>query len=621
MAPFSFIKKFSNRKNENHQSENYEVNNNGIDLVDVDIDIEATASNDNNKKNPQIIYNEKSYSQDELQTTSPTIIDSIDDEAEKEQGKERSSSNGELKQGLKSRHIQLIALGGTIGTSLLVGTSSALANCGPAGLFISYLIISTFVYPIMNALGEMVCFLPGNGSDSAGSAAHLVHKYVDPSLGFAASWNYYYCFVILVAAEVSAASGVIEYWAWAEHVPKGAWITIFLSLIVILNFLPVNVYGESEFWFASIKILCITGLIILSFILFWGGGPKSDGILGFRYWKNPGSFAHHITGGGGGNFLDIYTGIIKGGFSVILGPELVCLTSSECADQRRNIAKASKRFVWRLMFFYILGSLSIGVIVAYNDPVLQNALAQSKAGAGSSPFVIGIQNAGIRAVPHIVNFCILTSAWSAGNAYMFASSRSLLTMARNGNAPKIFCRINQLGVPYTAVGASLLLSCLAYLNVSSSTADVFNWFSNISTISGFIGWICACVAYIRFRKAITYNKLTHRIPFRAKGQQYTIWYSLFWVSLITLTNGYAIFIPRNWNVKDFIAAYITLPIFIVLWIGHKVFTRTLLKAWLRPIDKIDVYTGLEEIEELTEELNANRQAPKNKWEKFMAILL
>ena len=365
----------------------------------------------------------------------------------------------------------------------------------------------------MNAFGEMVCYLPGNGSDSAGSSAYLVEKYVDRSLGFASSWNYYYCFVILVATECTAAAGVVEYWAWALKVPKGAWITIFLFCVVALNMLPVNFYGESEFWFASIKILCILGLIILSFILFWGGGPSHDR-LGFRYWQRPGAFADHITDGTGGNFLDVYTGVIKGGFAFVLGPELVSLTSSECHDQRRNIAKASRRFVWRLMIFYVLGSLSISVIVAYNDPNLQNALAQSKPGAGSSPFVIGIQNAGIKVLPHIINVCIMTSAWSAGNAYMFASSRSLLTMASHGHAPKFFSKINRFGVPYVAVGFSFLFCCLAYLNVSSSTANVFNWFSNISTISGFIGWICACVAYIRFRKAIIFNDLYDRLPYK-----------------------------------------------------------------------------------------------------------
>lgn len=541
----------------------------------------------------------------------------MDVDLEKSPSVDGDSEPHKLKQGLQSRHVQLIALGGAIGTGLLVGTSSTLHTCGPAGLFISYIIISAVIYPIMCALGEMVCFLPGDGSDSAGSTANLVTRYVDPSLGFATGWNYFYCYVILVAAECTAASGVVEYWTTA--VPKGVWITIFLCVVVILNFSAVKVYGESEFWFASIKILCIVGLIILSFILFWGGGPNHDR-LGFRYWQHPGAFAHHLTGGSLGNFTDIYTGIIKGAFAFILGPELVCMTSAECADQRRNIAKASRRFVWRLIFFYVLGTLAISVIVPYNDPTLVNALAQGKPGAGSSPFVIGIQNAGIKVLPHIINGCILTSAWSAANAFMFASTRSLLTMAQTGQAPKCLGRINKWGVPYVAVGVSFLCSCLAYLNVSSSTADVFNWFSNISTISGFLGWMCGCIAYLRFRKAIFYNGLYDRLPFKTWGQPYTVWFSLIVIGIITITNGYAIFIPKYWRVADFIAAYITLPIFLVLWFGHKLYTRTWGQWWL-PVSEIDVTTGLVEIEEKSREIEEMRLPPTGFKDKFLDALL
>lgn len=526
-------------------------------------------------------------------------------------------SESQLQQGLSARHIQLIALGGAIGTGLFVGTSSTLHTCGPAGLFISYVIISTVLYPIMNSFGEMVCYLPGNGHDSAGSVSHLTARYLDPSLSFAVGWNYFYCFVILVAAECTAASGVVKYWTTA--VPTGAWITIFLAVVVLLNLCAVKYYGETEFWFAGIKVLCIVGLIILSFILFWGGGPNHDR-LGFRYWKHPGAFAHHVTDGNLGNFLDIYTGIIKGAFAFILGPELISLASSECKDQRRNIERASRRFVWRLVFFYVLGALSISVIVASNDPTLADALASNKPGAASSPFVIGIQNAGIKVLPHIINVCILTSAWSAGNAFMFASSRSLLTMASNGQAPKFFAKINRFGVPWVAVGFSGLISCLAYLNVSSSTADVFNWFTNISTISGFIGWDCAMVAYIRFRKAIKYNGLEDRLPYKAKFQKYLVWWSLFVVTLVIFTNGYQTFIPKFWSAADFVAAYITLPLFVALWLGHKVYTRDF-KKWWHPIHEIDVVTGLSEIEEKTRILDEQRIVPKGAYQKFMDVLI
>ncbi|KAG0672106.1 Proline-specific permease [Maudiozyma exigua] len=525
-----------------------------------------------------------------------------------------------LQQGLSSRAVQFIALGGAIGTGLFVGTSSGLTQCGPAGLLTSYIIMASVLYPIMNAFGEMVCYLPGGrGRSSQGSAAYLVSKYVDRSLGFATSWNYYYCYAILGATECTAAAAVVEY--WTIKIPKAALISIYIFVIVLLNFGPVKIYGETEFWFAITKILCILGLIILCFILFWGGGPKHDR-LGFRFWKGDLAFANHSAPGNTGRFLDVYTGIIKAGFAYILGPELVSLTSSECEDQRRNIAKASRRFVYRLIIFYCCSVLGISVIVSRKDPTLLTALSANKAGAASSPFVIGIINAGIPVLPHIINACIMLSAWSAGNAYMFAASRSLLTMANEEGAPKIFGRINRMGTPYVAVAFTTLWFCLAYLNVSSSSADVFNWLSNISTISGFIGWGPSCIAYLRFRKAIFYNGLYDRLPFKGPWMPYTIYYAFAWVVILSLTNGYQTFMHSYWNVSDFIAAYITLPVFFALLIGHKLYTRTFFTwKWYKPVEQIDVITGLEEIEEITKEIDENRKPPSSIWQRFIDWLI
>ena len=159
---------------------------------------------------------------------------------------------------------------------------------------------------------------------------------------------------------------------------------------------------------------------------------------------------------------------------------------------------------------------------------------RGKAGAGSSPFVIGIQNAGIKVLPHIINVCILSSAWSSGNSFMYATTRSLLSLSQEGYAPKIFARVNRFGVPYVGVAFATMISCLAYLNVSSSTADVFNWFSNISTISGFLDWICAGVAYLRFRKAILFNGLYERLPFKTPFQPYGTWFYIILIALICL---------------------------------------------------------------------------------------
>ncbi|CAM9015370.1 unnamed protein product [Wickerhamomyces anomalus] len=443
----------------------------------------------------------------------------------------------DLHQGLKARHIQLIALGGCIGTGLFVGSGSTLATCGPAGLLTAYLIMSTVIYFIMNELGEMVCYLPTKG----GAISDIAVRYVDESLGFATGWIYYYTFVILLCTEITAAAIVIEYWTDKVHI--AVWITIFLVVIIGLNFLAVKYYGEAEFWFASLKIFCIIGLIIA------------------------GAFVEHLSHGNTGKFLDVWTGVIKSGFAFIVGPELVAIAAAETENPRRNIAKAAKRFVYRLMFFYVAGSLVIGIMVPSNNPNLLNGSSS----AAASPFVIGIRSVGIKGLNHVINAAILTSAWSSGNSFFYAASRTLLSLAKEGKAPKVFLKINRNGVPYVACALTALI--------------------------GFIGWIVIGISYLRWRKAVIYNGLWDRVPFKTILQPYGTYYSVGFITLICLTNGYATFFGK-FAAADFVAAYITLPVFFLLYFGHKIFTKNW--KWAYPVSEIDVLSGLEHVEKLTE---------------------
>lgn len=285
--------------------------------------------------------------------------------------------------------------------------------------------------------------------------------------------------------------------------PLAVWITIFLAVIVALNIFVVSWYGESEFWFASIKILAILGLIILGIVLFFGGGPKHDR-LGFRYWRQPGAFIPFATSGTTGKFLAFWTSLVKSGFAFVLGPELITIAAGESQAPRRNIPKAGRRFIYRLLVFYILGSLIISVIVRSDDPDLLRAVKSESKDAGASPFVVGIKGAGIKGLDHVINGVILTSAWSAGNSFVFAGSRSLYSMALAGQAPKILRTCNKHGVPYIAVICTCLLACLVYMSVSAGSASVFAWFLNLTTISGYVAWIVILMTYLvslKFSKA------------------------------------------------------------------------------------------------------------------------
>lgn len=295
---------------------------------------------------------------------------------------------------------------------------------------------------------------------------------------------------------------------------------------------------------------------------------------------------------------------------------------------RRNIPKASRRFVYRLAFFYILGTLVISVIVASNDKLLLQGVSSAKTTAAASPFVIGIKNAGIRALDHIINagklrlaplskavfdhvIVILTSAWSSGNSFLFAGSRSLYSLAIAGQAPDIFRTCNKHGVPYLCVAVTSLLTCLVYLSVSSGSANIFQWFVNVTTISGYLAWIILLITYLRFRKALEFNGILGERAYRAPGQPYATYFALFILVLLTLTNGFQVFFPGRFAVSSFLAAYMTLPIVTVLYLGHKVRFRTPLHL---PVHKIDVSSGKEEADRL-EELDV-LPMPKNMLEKM-----
>jgi yeast amino acid transporter len=453
---------------------------------------------------------------------------------------------------------------------------------GPLPLWLGYLSMMSVVYFVMNDLGEMATYLPLKGI----SIPYFVSRFLDPSLAFAAGWNYVYAYGMLLPAEVTAGAILLDYWKSLTPL----WITIILVVILVLNIVAVEVFGEAEFWFASVKLITIAGLIILGIILMAGGGPNHDAV-GFRYWNNPGAINEYMVPGATGRFLAYWAGFIKAGFAFITSPELIAVAAGETVAPRRNIPKAAGRFIWRLGIFYGVSTLILGAIVPSTD----DRLLSPNSDASASPWVIAIQNAGIGGLNHVINFAILTSAWSAGNAFLYSGSRILYSMSLSGQAPTVFRRTTPKGVPYVAVLTAWAFGLLAYLNVSNNGAVVFNWFSNISTISGFIAWIVCLLTYLRFRAAMNFRGLLHTLPFRTPLQPYGTYYALFIIVLLTLTNGFAVFFPSKWNVSDFLAAYITLPIFLVLYLGHKIWFRT--RFYIKTED-IDVDTGAKEMADL-----------------------
>lgn len=503
------------------------------------------------------------------------------------------------KRGLSSRHAQFIALGSSIGTGLFVSTGATLAKGGPAFLVGSYIIVSFLVYLIMAAITEVAAYLPLPG----GTMNYYGSRYVSSSLGFMMGWLYFYSFAIFIPFELTTSAMVIDY--WNPGINKAVWISIMLVVIIALNFMPVRYYGESEFWFALLKILLIIGLLLLSFILFWGGGPSRQR-LGFHYWKDPGAVKTLIVTSNqdAGRFVAALATCISSVLPFDFSPEMIIVTGGEIKSPRRNLPRIASTYILRLIVFYICGTLAISVICPSNAPALTGG---SGTDATSSPWVIGIHNAGIKGLDSVINAGIVTASLSAGNSFLYLASRSLYSMAREGNAPRVFSKCTKQGVPIYAVAVSSLFALLAYMNVNGSSADVFNWLVNLVNTGGFISWVCCSIIYIRFRKACDVQQVPRsRLTARSSLQPLGSYVTLFVFGLLCLLNGFTVFFPSEWSIADFFSAYIGLPVFVTIYFMHRFWNRA--DPWAIPVHLIDLHTGLEEIE-AEEEL----EDPQESW--------
>ncbi|KAH9479305.1 Dicarboxylic amino acid permease [Psilocybe cubensis] len=505
---------------------------------------------------------------------------------------------------LKQRHVQMIAIAGTIGTGLFLGSGGALATAGPLGALIAYALVGTVAYSSLCAVGEMSTWAP-----ISGTFPHFAARWVDPALGFATGWNYFYTNAISTPSEITAAVILLTFWDHnTDHIP--AYTAVLCVLVCLINIFGVRYFGESEFIFALIKLTLIIGLLLVGLVVDLGGGPKGDRI-GFRYWKNPGAINRaglvnsHI---GIDRFLAMLSVLVNAAFS-FQGMELVVIAASETESPRRNIAKAVRRVFYRILIFYILGILMIGMLVAYNDEDLLSL--QGNNTASSSPFVIAIKRAGINVLPHIVNGCIFTSAFSAGNSFLFCSSRVLYGLALRGQAPRILTYCTKKGLPLYAVLVASCFSFLSFMSVSSGSNKVFVWFVNLSTTGGFTSWFVMNITYIYFRRGMLAQgyDLTKN-SYHNKWQPYVSYWGAAWTLFFIFVNGFAVF--WNFDAAGFLTAYINIPIFVVLYLGYKVWKRT--QIW-DPME-MDFVTGIPTLEE-TEEPEI---PPKNIGEKIADII-
>jgi len=492
-----------------------------------------------------------------------------------------------LHRGLKSRHITMIAIGGAIGTGLIIGTGKALAQSGPGSILIAYTSVGLLVYVVMTALGEMAAWIP----HSSGFAGYAT-RFCDPALGFALGWTYWCKYIITTPNQLTATALIMQEWKTDKQVNPGVWVAVFLFVIVCINYFGIKFFGELEFWLSSIKVVTIVGVIILSFLLAVGVGP--NGATGFKYYKNPGAFKEYIDKGSAGKFYGFWSSLVNAVFAY-LGTELIGVTVGEAQNPRKTIPRAIKLTFYRILFFYCLAVFFLGMLVPYNSKELAFANAAT-AKAAASPFVVAIKLAKIRHLPGILNACILLFTFSASNSDLYIASRTLYGLAEQGHAPKIFRWTDKRGVPVPALALSALMCCTAFMNAADDAKTVFGYFVNLTTIFGLLSWISLLVSHIFFVRArnaqgITKDQMAYVAPFGLTGS----YIALFFCCLIALTKNFSVFTKGkygNFDYKNFITGYLGIPIYLMCIFGYKFFMKS---KMVKP-HEADFYTGKDEID-------------------------
>lgn len=406
-----------------------------------------------------------------------------------------------LHRGLKNRHIQLIALGGAIGTGLFLGIAQTIGMAGPS-VILGYAIGGLIAFFIMRQLGEMVVEEPVTGTFS-----HFANRYWSGLAGFMSGWNYWVLYVLVGMAELTAVGIYIKYW-WPD-VPTWASAAVFFVLINAINMFQVKIYGEMEFWFSLIKVAAIVSMIGFgAWMLATGNGGPDASVA--NLWQYGGFFPNGIGG------LTLAMAVIMFSFG---GLELVGITAAEADDPKRSIPKATNQVIYRILLFYV-GALTI----------LLSLYPWQKVVEGGSPFVMIFHALDSNVVATVLNVVVLTAALSVYNSCVYCNSRMLFGLAVQGDAPKTLLKVNRRGVPMKALGISALATGLSVLINYLMPGEAFGLLMALAVSALVINWGIISITHLKFRKAMRANG--HATFFPSWGYPVTNWVCLAFLAAI-----------------------------------------------------------------------------------------
>ncbi|OJD31707.1 dicarboxylic amino acid permease [Diplodia corticola] len=510
----------------------------------------------------------------------------------------------ELKREMLPRHLQMISVAGAFGTGLIISSGTALLRGGPASLLIAYTIMGINVYFIMTALAEMATY----AKMDKGFPGYAT-RFADPALGFATGYNYFCKYVVVLANNLTAAGIIIQY--WRPDLNVGIWITIFAIPVIAINFFHVRVFGETQYIAGVVKLVVMTMLIIACLVASLKP-VEGRGVVGFRYWKNPGAFGEYLRHGDPGRFLGFWAAFIQAGFAYI-GTEVVGAAFGETPNIKKEVPRAIFWTFWRIVFFYIGGVVVLTMSCPYQNDMLVGA-THSKASAAASPFVIAVKLAGFKVLPDVINATLLVFVLSAACSDIYVASRTLYALSKDHQAPRIFKRTVTLrnptlrdplsrrdrllnlcaGVPLASVLFSSSFFLLGYLNVSKSSSTVFGYFVSLVTVFGALNWVSILISYICFCRGLQAQGIRREdLPYRGFLQPYASFFSLGITLLLILFNGKSLLVccPAlekanlnldsgfdafidDFDVSKLVTSYVGVLIFVVNFYCWKFFAKT-----------------------------------------------
>lgn len=473
-----------------------------------------------------------------------------------------SQENTEMKRSLKTRHLSMIAIGGSIGTGLFLASGSTISQAGPGGALVAYTLMGLMVYFLMTSLGEMATYMPVSGSFST-----YATKFIDPAFGFALGWNYWFNWAITLAVEINTAAIIMQY--WLPDVPSWMFSVVFLALIFGVNATSGRSFGEAEYWLSMIKVITVLIFIVIGTLTIFGiMGGEPVGTSNLTVGEAP------FVGG-----IPALLGVfVVAGFS-FQGTELIGVSAGETENPEESIPKAIKQVFWRILLFYIVSIFIIGVLIPYTSP---NLLGGDVTDVATSPFTLVFKRAGLATAASVINAVILTAILSAGNSGLYASSRMLHSMAKDGQAPAVFAKVNKRGVPINALILTAIVGAAAFL--SSIFGDSFyGLLIAASGLTGFIAWLGIGLSHLRFRKAYkAQGKDLNDLKYRSKFFPFGPLLALFLCLMVIIGQDIPAFINMDWGAILF--TYMSIPLVLVLFIYYKVRYKTK----LIPLEEVDL---------------------------------